>query len=183
MDMPDAKFKLSPLPPIPDDPAAAATSLDTTAAGARHFHDRYIPPEMKDYTMIFLFGHEMLIPTHVNNSARKLFLIDTGSSNNTLSPAAAKEVTKLNRDDDTQVKGLNGSVKEVYRASNAKLQFSHFSQQGQDLLTFDLTNISNSSGTEVSGILGFTLLVQLDMKIDYRDGLVDFRYDARPRFH
>ncbi len=182
VDMPDGRFKLSPLPPIPDEPAAA-TSLDTTAAGARHFHDRYIPPEMKDYTMIFLFGHEMLIHTRVNNSANKLFLIDTGASDNTLSPAAAKEVTKVNRDDNTQVKGLNGNVKEVYRASNAKLQFSHISQQGQDLITFDLTNISNASGMEVSGILGFALLVQLDMKIDYRDGLVDFKYDGRTHFH
>ena len=74
-------------------------------------------------------------------------------------------------------------MKEVYRASNAKLQFSHISQQGQDLITFDLTNISNASGMEVSGILGFALLVQLDMKIDYRDGLVDFKYDGRTHFH
>jgi len=182
LDMPDGKFKLSPLPPFPDE-TAAGTSLDTTGAGARHFRDRYIPPEMKDYTPIFLFGHQMLIHTQVNNSARKLFLIDTGSSSNTLSPAAAKEVTKVNRDDDTQVKGLNGSVKEVYRANNAKLRFSHISQQGQDLITFDLTNISNADGTEVSGILEFALLVYLDMKIDYRGGLVDFKYDGRTHFH
>ena len=181
MDMPNAKFKLSPLPPVPDEPTAT-TSLDTKSVGARHFRDRYIPPDMKDYTQIFLFGHDMLIPTRVNDSAAKLFLIDTGSFDDTLSPAAAKEVTKLNRDENTQVKGLNGNVKEVYRASNAKLQFSHFYQKRQDLITFDLTKISNGAGTEVSGVLGFALLVQLDMKIDYRDGLVDFTY-AGERFH
>ena len=96
LDMPDGKFKLSPLPPIPDEPATAA-SLDTKAAAARHFRDRYIPPEMKDYTKIFLFGHDMLIPTQVNNAKGKLFLIDTGSFDDTLSLAAAKEVTKLDR--------------------------------------------------------------------------------------
>jgi Flp pilus assembly protein TadD len=181
LDMPNGKFKLSSLPPIPDEPAAA-TSLDTKAGGARHFRDRYIPPEMKDYTKIFLFGHDMLIPTHVNNSTGKLFLIDTGSFDNTLSLAAAKEVTKLELDDDTQVKGLNGSVKKVYRARHAKIQFSHFYQDRQDLVAFDLTNISNANGTEVSGVLGFAMLVLLDMKIDYRDGLVDFRY-AGERFH
>jgi len=31
----------------------------------------------------------------------------------------------------------------------------------------------------VSGILGFTLLHLLDIKIDYRDGLVDFEYNPR----
>jgi Tfp pilus assembly protein PilF len=181
MDMPNGKFKLSPLPPIPDEPASGA-SLDTQSAGARHFRDRYIPPEMKDYTPIFLFGHNMLIPTRVNDSAAKLFLIDTGSFDDTLSPAAAKEVTKINRDEDTQVKGLNGSVKEVYRASNARLQFSHFYQKRQELITFDLSNISNSAGTEVSGVLGFAMLVLLDMRIDYRDGLVDFKYGGE-KFH
>ncbi len=182
LDMPDGKFKLSPLPPIPDEPATAA-SLDTKAGGARHFRDRYVPPEMKDYTKIFLFGHDMLIPTQVNNAKGKLFLIDTGSFDNTLSLAAAKEVTKLDLDEYTTVKGLNGSVKQVYRARHAKLQFSHFSQDRQDLVAFDLTNISDADGTEVSGVLGFAMLVMLDMKVDYRDGLVDFRYDERPRFH
>lgn len=112
VDMPIEKFRLSPLPPIPDDPVAA-TSLDTKSVGVRHFRDRYVPPEMKDHTKIFLIGHDMLIPTRVNDSAAKLFLIDTGSFDDTLSPAAAKEVTKLSRDENTQVQGLNGSVKEV----------------------------------------------------------------------
>jgi hypothetical protein len=147
VDLPNGKFKLRPLPPIPDEPAAA-TSLDTKSVAVRHFRDRYVPPEMKDYTKIFLIGHDMLIPTRVNDSAAKLFLIDTGSFDDTLSPAAAKEVTKLSRDENTQVKGLNGNVKEVYRASDAKLQFSHFYQKRQDLVTFDLTSISNADGTE-----------------------------------
>jgi hypothetical protein len=147
VDLPNGKFKLSPLPPIPDEPAAA-TSLDTKSVAVRHFRDRYVPPEKKDYTKIFLIGHDMLIPTRVNDSAAKLFLIDTGSFDDTLSPAAAKEVTKLSRDENTQVKGLNGNVKEVYRASDAKLQFSHFYQKRQDLVTFDLTSISNADGTE-----------------------------------
>jgi tetratricopeptide (TPR) repeat protein len=181
IDMPNGKFKLSPLPTILDEPAVA-TSLDTKSVGVRHFRDRYVPPEMKNYTKIFLFGHDMLIPTRVNDSDAKLFLIDTGSFDDTLSPAAAKEVTKLSRDGETQVKGLNGNVKEVYRASNAKLQFSHFSQQRQDMVTFDLTNVSNAAGTEVSGVLGFAMLVLLDIKIDYRDGLVDFTYGGE-RYH
>jgi tetratricopeptide (TPR) repeat protein len=87
----------------------------------RHFRDRYVPPEMKDYTKIFLVGRDMLIPTRVNDSDAKLFLIDTGSFDDTLSPAAAKEVTKLSRDENTQVTGLNGNVKEVYRARDAKI--------------------------------------------------------------
>jgi len=39
--------------------------------------------------------------------------------------------------------------------------------------------MSASVGTEISGILGFDLLSILDIKIDYRDGLVDFIYRDR----
>ena len=95
--------------------------------------------------------------------------------------ATAKEVTKISNSDAT-VKGLSGSVKNVYSASKATLVFSHFKQERQDLLTFDLTRLSDSVGTEVSGVLGFAMLRVLDIKIDYRDGLVNFTYDQN-RFH
>ena len=39
--------------------------------------------------------------------------------------------------------------------------------------------MSDRTGTEVSGVLGFTTLRLLDVKIDYRDGLVDFVYDPK----
>jgi hypothetical protein len=35
---------------------------------------------------------------------------------------------------------------------------------------------SNNTGTEVSGILGFAMLRMLNIKLDYRDGLVDFEF-------
>jgi len=42
--------------------------------------------------------------------------------------------------------------------------------------TFDLSHLSDRMGTEVSGVLGFTTLRLLEMRIDYRDGIVDFTY-------
>ena len=44
-----------------------------------------------------------------------------------------------------------------------------------------MTNISNADGREVSGVLRFAMLVRLDMKIDCRDGQVDFT-DGGERF-
>jgi hypothetical protein len=38
----------------------------------------------------------------------------------------------------------------------------------------------SSQGTKISGFLGFDTLHMLQLKIDYRDGLVDFVYDASP---
>jgi predicted aspartyl protease len=175
IDFPADKFRLTPLPPYPDE-APAEASLGSESAAAPRVHDRYTAPEMKDYTQIFRFGHTLLIPTHVNDSAPMLFLIDTGGFDNAITPEAAKQVTKISRDEYSQVKGLNGEVKNIYRADKANLTFAHFKQDRQDLMTFSLDHISNSIGTEVSGMLGFRMLFQLDIKIDYRDGLVNFTY-------
>jgi hypothetical protein len=50
------------------------------------------------------------------------------------------------------------------------------------MVAFDTTRMSNSSGVEISGMLGFGMLYQMEVRIDYRDGLVDFGYDPK-RWH
>ena len=45
------------------------------------------------------------------------------------------------------------------------------------MVTIDLSGVSKNLGIEVSGFLGFSTFRQLEMKIDYRDGLVQFVYD------
>lgn len=156
-----------------------ATQPDTAkhqSTTARGPYDRYIAPEMQSYTKIFRFGHYLLIPTIVNDTPSKLFLIDTGSFLNFISPEAAREVTKVHNDEDMRIRGISGSVKNVYSADKATLHFSHFRQQNQDITAIDLSSVSRSAGTEVSGILGFVTLRFMIIKIDYRDGLVDFEY-------
>jgi len=201
IDFPNQKLKLSELPKRPnetekegvalqtaeeDDPAtepeehgddkSAEKKPSSLPAGPQ---DRYIAPEMQSYTKIFRFGHELLIPTRVGDALPKLFLIDTGGYTNMISADAAREVTKVHADSHTRIRGLNGTVNKVYTADKAVLQFSHFRQENQDLVAFDLSKISKHTGTEVSGILGFAMFQMLTMKIDYRDGLVDFEYDAK----
>jgi hypothetical protein len=61
--------------------------------------------------------------------------------------------------------------------AQVKLQFSRFVQQNQDIVSLDLSDTSQQIGTEVSGMLGFSTLRRLEVKIDYRDGLVDFSYN------
>jgi predicted aspartyl protease len=157
----------------PADNKAAEADRRTAVTGPQ---DRYIAPEMQDYTKIFRFGHELLIPTRVGDLPPKLFLIDTGAMMNSISPQAAREVTKVHGDAYTHIRGISGSVKDVYSADKAVLTFSHYRQENQDLTAFDLSGISKGTGTEISGILGFTTLRMFTIKIDYRDGLVDFVY-------
>jgi predicted aspartyl protease len=199
LDFPREKLHLSELPKRPDE-AASKITLQTeredsnapaenpgekpavdpkkTAASAHSGpQDRYIAPEMKSYTPVYRFGHNLLVPTLIGNTPVKLFLIDTGASSNLISPSAASEVTKVHDDPRMTVKGLSGTVKNVYSADKAVIQFGHLRQENQNLIAFDLNHISDAIGTETSGILGFEMLSLLDIKIDYRDGLVDFTYD------
>jgi TonB family protein len=160
--------------------ATRAGSAPSPGSGPK---DRYIAPEMKSYTQLYRFGHKLLVPTLIGDAPVKLFLLDTGATRNFISPDAAEEVTKVHADPGSIVKGINGSVKNVYRADKAVIQFGHLRQENQDLVAIDLSHLSDGTGTEVSGILGFAMLRLLDIKIDYRDALVDFNYDPKRWSH
>ena len=182
INLPDAKFGLSELPVDPKASGDSPASLESSAAGKSAWHDPYLSPEMKDYSGVYRVGHMLLIPTSLNGKPPKNFLIDTGAFDNTIDTSAAREVTKVHGDDDDVVKGLNGKVAKLYTADKVKIRFSRFEQDRNDLIAFDLSNISNNVETEVSGTLGFAMLRMLDIKIDYRDGVVNFTYDKN-RFH
>jgi tetratricopeptide (TPR) repeat protein len=181
IDLPNRKFRLSDLP-APPAQAAGPVGLQTESEDRSEWHNPYIAPEMKSFTRVYRFGHMLLVPTSVNSAPPKLFLLDTGAFDNMITPEAAREVTRIHGDDDDIIKGLNGKVAKVYVADNVTLRFSHFEREKEDLIAFDLSNISDSAGTEISGTLGFGMLYVLDIKIDYRDGLVNFTYDKN-RFH
>ncbi len=181
LDLPDRKFRLSELPIAPAETSSPA-GLQASSEDRNEWHDPYVAPEMKSFTPVFRFGHMLLVRTWLNNAPPKLFLLDTGAFDNMITPEAAREVTKIRGDDSDVIKGLNGKVAKVYTADKVKIRFAHFSQEREDLIAFDLSNISDGAGTEISGTLGFAMLWVLDIKIDYRDGLVNFTYDKN-RFH
>lgn len=175
IDYPAHELRLGELPQPPGDPSRPI-STDTSDTVAQ---DRYIGPEMRSYTAVYRFGHLLLVPTVLNQQrVSKLFLIDSGSDHNYISPEAAREVTRLEDDKDRHVSGLKGRVKNVYRANKATLSFGRYKQENEDLIAFDLSKLSEDAGTEISGTLGFSLLRLLKLTIDYRDGLVDFSYDS-----
>lgn len=203
IDFPNEKLRLLPLPQRPDDdkadktlpagkegsaasgdpssrkagPDAPTKSLPPAHHGPR---DRYIAPEMQSYSQVYRFGHDLLIPTRIGDSAPHLFLVDTGASINMMSLEAAQESTKVHSDANAHVQGLSGSVAKVYSADKAVLQFGRLRQENQAVTTFDLSHLSDNTGTEISGILGFATLHMLEIRIDYRDGIVDFTYKPRP---
>jgi tetratricopeptide (TPR) repeat protein len=154
VDFPGRKLHLEPLPKAPEQPPTSAPA---------------------NFTQIYRFGHIMLIPTTVGKSARGLFVLDTGAFTNSISPQLAQQVTTV-RKSDVYVKGVSGSVANVFSADEATLHFSRFSQPNESMATFDVNGLSKDLGTEVSGFIGFATLRKMQMIINYRDGLVNFDY-------
>ena len=207
IDLPGMRLKLSPLPKRPEDTVApkSLNSEGDEQANAeqkddsvnqqvskeekspppiskpiqRLPKDRYIAPEMADWTRVFRFSHSILVPTSVNDSKPVLFGLDTGAFANILSVRAARQVGKVSADDSLRVRGLNGEVKKVYSSDKATLRFGNLRQPTLGMVTLDLSNLSRHTGTEVSGFLGFAMLRVLEVELDYRDGLVDFKYDPK----
>ena len=177
---PEEQQASAPPSKLDEKSSADKTSAEKTSAvvtPARLPKDRYIAPEMAKWARIYRIGHDLLIPTHVNDSKTMLFVLDTGAFANMMSTRAARTVTKVSTDDTIKIKGLSGEVNKAYSADKATLQFANIRQPNQDMVSIDLAGLSKDLGIEVSGFLGFSTFRQLEMKIDYRDGLVEFVYD------
>jgi predicted aspartyl protease len=207
LDYPMRKLLLGPLPPRPGEQAApqklnvggedegsdetknpppseagSAASNPAAAAAKPAPHgpyDRYIAPEMKDYTEVYRVGQYLILPTGLNFSKIKLFILDTGAWTTIISPQAAREVTKVYSGVPVQVQGLNGKVQKVYGADEITFRFANLAQKVDDVIAIDTSKTSKDSGIEISGFLGAATLRQLTIHIDYRDGLVKFDYDPK----
>jgi len=133
------------------------------------------PSEPGDPLQFFRVGHILLMPTSVGDTAHGLFALDTGSSTNSISPALARQVSIV-RDSNVPVNGMSGRVKNVYSADRTTLQFGRFQQPHENIVTFDVHELSKDLGVEVSGFIGFATLKKMKLMIDYQNGLVDFEY-------
>jgi predicted aspartyl protease len=137
-------------------------------------HDRVISAEMRNFVPVFRFGHMLLVPTRVNDSREVHFVLDTGAAKTLISYEIAEEVSKINRDAQTRINGINGQVADVYQTGDLFLQFGGFRQKNLGMTAFNMWAQSRQVGTEISGFLGLPVLNLFTLTIDYRDGLVNF---------
>jgi hypothetical protein len=183
LDYPMRKLILSQLPPRAGDTEVAALDTEAQEKGANSGpggpQDRYIDPSMKDYAPVFRSGHFLILPVLLNGKTQRLFFVDSGNFSSSISPDAAREVTKVHGGSPVEIVGLSGTVAKVSTSDTVVLQFAGIQQQNNNLLTYDTSRFSRSTGTEVSGFLGNTILRELVTHIDYRDGLIKFDFDNR----
>ena len=199
LDYPMRKLLLAPLPARPDDTNGLKPALETggnTSEGepadntnaptspapkpaAHGPYDRYIAPEMKDWTRVYRVGHDLLLPASLNDSPPKLFIVDTGAFATTVTPEVAREVTKVHSQDNLSVRGISGKVDKVYIADSITFRFANVAQKVDNVTAFEAPGLSKNLNMEVAGFIGITALGQMTISIDYRDGLMKFAYDAK----
>jgi len=182
VDYPMRKLQLAPLPVRPQQGTAPTPSLqtdrtqDSELAGAQPT-DRYIAPEMKDYTQIYRAGKSLILPAGLTGekakdpsaAAVKLFILNLGAMETNVSFGVAMDVSKV------QEKNLPGGGK-IKIADEIIYNFAHMSQKVNGVVTADTSAESKDVGMEISGDFGANTFKLLIMRIDYRDGLVKFEY-------
>jgi Tfp pilus assembly protein PilF len=154
LDFPGHKLRLEPLPPLAgsgDDPPGQPQRLSQAMA----------------------FGHLLLLETRTGEKTSGLFVLDTGSNINTVSPELSKGIYEM-RPFNSSGMGMSGAANISSVAENVNLEFAQTRRRGQRLFTVDLHNISKDLGTELSGQIGFSALQEGSVVINYRDGLVGF---------
>ncbi len=132
LDTPSRELRLASLPSRPDEAGEAKPLAifgdsgwtGVSAAPKDPPRDRYIAPEMKDWTRVYRLGHNLIVPTRIGNAPTKLFIMDTGTSSTLVSPQAAREVTHVDSNDHIRVHGINGDVNDVLQAEAVTLHFA-----------------------------------------------------------
>ncbi len=165
-DLPMRTLGLAPLPSRPG-AAAPTVQLMTIAADwdpvAGTPEDRYVAPEMKDYTQYYRIGHDMLLPTALSAEEIKLFLPDYGQQTS-IDSNVASTVTKISNESG------------VKYADMVSFNFAHVGQKRPRILVTDTAMASAADGTQISGFLGSDFLTEFTLHIDYRDGLLKADY-------
>jgi hypothetical protein len=167
LDYPGHRLVLGPLPARPGDAA-------TSGAG-----DRYIAPEMKDYTAVYRTGSDLLLPASINGKYPSLLLIDTAMGFSALSPVMSHEVAEGHWDKKYEVRDTSGTVDTRFSAGDVTLSFAHMTQNVTHISSFDAARFSKDAGMEISGFIGQATLKGLAIHIDYRDGLVKLDFDPK----
>jgi tetratricopeptide (TPR) repeat protein len=190
LDYPGRELRLGPLPAPPDQQGIRVTALftagdetETPVSIADSARDRYIAPQMKDWTQVFRSGHMLIVPTFINTSPVKLFLLDTGAGMSLISPSAAKEVGQVSDFTGLELKGIGGVIQKVSAVSNVSMSIGPVRQTRRNMIILDTGGSTRNAGVEISGKIGIPILRELVLAIDYRDNLVQFTYDPKKGFH
>ena len=157
LDQPNQKLQLSPLPP------AASIVLPS---------DRPQAAELRGFTPVYHRRQYLLVPVTLNGKERKLFVLDSGLADTTMTSEVAHSVSTTRVNFTNAKKTTSGATINVYR-DRFDFEFADLLLPNRShLLEMESPAIDASVGMKVGGLLGFDVLHSMVMQLDYRDGLI-----------
>jgi hypothetical protein len=113
--------------------------------------DRYIAPEMSNYTPIYHRQQFLLVPVMLNNRERRLFALDSGMRMSTMTSEAAHLVSSTRVNFTNPMPTVGGGTVQIYR-DHFDFQFANISFDNQaQILEFDPSAIDENAGFEIVG--------------------------------
>lgn len=137
--------------------------------------DRAKTGDLAGYEPVYHRRQYLLVPVTLDNKVRKLFALDTGMRMTAMNSETAHAASDTKINFTNELKTKSGPTAQVYRDS-FDFQFAALSrtEQSGSILAFEPSGIDHNTDMDVGGMLGFDLLGQLIVHLDYRDGLVKF---------
>jgi len=157
-----ASEKRLELQPFPD-------AVDTASERPWSTVNRTIPAGMEKFVKAFQVGHLLMVKARANGESQGHYLLDTGAAFSLVSchPAAPCKIGS-----EAPAYGLSGRF-DVARVNPIRFQFAREPLIDSEPVAFDLRGVSNQTGVEVSGLIGYPALSRRALTINYRDGLID----------
>jgi len=174
VDLPRLKLKLSELPALPSDLSTEPLGPSSIQSEHGSFAKRRVAPSKSNWTPIYRFSDNLLVPATIDRSIPRLFNISTGATNSLVSTNAAQALNLTMIGQVGATNGLNGKLNKIFNTDVVQVRFAGVTSRRLSLATVDFSAHSQALGTELSGALGFDLLGSLDFTIDFRDGLIKF---------
>ena len=179
------------------------TPYPQTAAGGADSGpvDADIPAGEKEWSHVFIDQQRILMPALVEKRPAGLLMLDTSYTVDMLSPSAAQSF-RTSSDATLAVVGVSGDLVRMFakegggdvnrtelidfKGSNMPIRLVGLQEAvrfaGNEppifgLWSFDISRVSHAAGLEVGGIIGFQIVRQYYVDIDYRDALIQLKYD------
>ena len=118
------------------------------------------------------FSGLLLVPVQVNNTFSGNFLIDTGADNTLLAHAMANDLG-INKDTpgallNLPIGGIGGLDDGVLLVPSVTLQTPFERKRFETLMSIELTGMSSLIQTELSGVIGYDMLRNYRVTLDYQ---------------
>jgi hypothetical protein len=143
----------------------------------------------------------------VNRKGPFLFALDTGGERTITSPAMTADLLGVSPDSTIKLRGISGPMVKVHAREGGvnanvadvvgpngrvlrltsptrvpEFRFTHNETGGTQVVSFSLTPLSHADGIEVSGLLGFDVLDQFAIEVNFRNGLTRILFHQNRRY-